>query len=144
MIKKHSAILLSAMLALPMFASGAQIINGSSCTLKYRGNNNQGMTTVYPAVIVPTGSGLFDFRFPTGFFSSFNLEMVYDIHCEDQDVADGGSLVIYNYSDDTRSVGACAISDQVKLYPGRSPRINKTCGQLTEKEIGYVLKLKNK
>jgi hypothetical protein len=132
------------MLSLPMFASGAQITNLSSCTLKYRGNNSQGMTSiVYPAVIVPKGTGLFDFTFPTGFFSSFNLEMVYDIHCEDQNDADGGSLVIFNFSDDTRSVGACAFSDQIKLYPGVSPRINMTCGRLTDNETGYVLKLKN-
>ena len=141
--------MLSAILSIQAFAvSGGKIVNESSCYVQYSGNSGFGVESVYPNEIPVGGYGEFEFKYPTGFFSSHKLDLRFNIFCkvageDESEVA--GMLVVRNYDDDKIAVAAVVVSPKVRIYPQQYMSSNVSYGQLvTSDGHGFTLKLKNR
>lgn len=126
-----------------VMAASSVIINDTVCTLRLAKNTTKGMTKFeIPALIHAKSRVNVTAEFPeSGWYSSHSVFVAFNIHCEDDDIPDGGIFEVFNFSDDERALGACLTSNTLRMYPTWTHRNGVQCGELIDHD-GFSSTLK--
>ena len=123
-------------------SSGAYIVNSSKCQIVLAENQSESLSRLtFPYVINPGSAERFDIQFPTGYFSSHYLNLIYDVLCDDS--PDAGILRVIMFENEPTTAGVCVYNNELAMDPGWSPREGVSCGVLQDEAGGaYTLRVR--